>query len=215
MNETTTKSKKPTKICLKCGRGLHSNQEKCSSCGCEDIIDKKEYNNIVEEYERADDTKKLEMRNNSNYEMFFKYNYIQPQKNNIKNTDDKNERNDLLKSLGGLAIIVLAFILLVYITINSNVIIGFIVFAFLIWLGYTIINSISDKTKREVDEINKTKDKQKEYQELHGGYKCPNCGECAGHEISTVKKAVSVGMLGLASNKIGKNYECKNCGYKW
>lgn len=46
-------------------------------------------------------------------------------------------------------------------------------------------------------------------------YKCPNCGKSAGEKISTTGKIVSVGALGLASNKIGKSYKCKSCGYLW
>lgn len=50
---------------------------------------------------------------------------------------------------------------------------------------------------------------------MNGGYKCPNCGMHAGHKINTVNKAVSVSVLGLASDKIGKTYKCENCGYMW
>lgn len=45
--------------------------------------------------------------------------------------------------------------------------------------------------------------------------KCPTCGSTDVKDISTLDRAVSVGMFGLASGKIGKTKECKNCGYKW
>lgn len=45
--------------------------------------------------------------------------------------------------------------------------------------------------------------------------KCPTCSSTNVSKISTLNRAVSVGVFGLLSGKIGKSYECKNCGYKW
>lgn len=45
--------------------------------------------------------------------------------------------------------------------------------------------------------------------------KCPMCGSTNTQIISTLNRAVSIGMVGLASSKIGKQYECKNCKHKW
>lgn len=45
--------------------------------------------------------------------------------------------------------------------------------------------------------------------------KCPMCGSTNTQIISTLNRAVSVGMVGLASSKIGKQYECKKCKHKW
>ncbi|WP_418490297.1 zinc ribbon domain-containing protein [Frisingicoccus sp.] len=47
------------------------------------------------------------------------------------------------------------------------------------------------------------------------GVKCPNCGREAVRKITAGKRAVSVGMFGLFSSKIGKTMECTLCGYKW
>ena len=47
------------------------------------------------------------------------------------------------------------------------------------------------------------------------GYKCPNCGKKAGKPIGFFSKTFSIGLKGLASNKIGKSYECENCRYTW
>ena len=44
---------------------------------------------------------------------------------------------------------------------------------------------------------------------------CPMCGSKNTNRISTLNRAVSIGALGLASSKIGKQYECKNCKHKW
>ena len=45
--------------------------------------------------------------------------------------------------------------------------------------------------------------------------KCPTCGSTNIKKIGTVNRAASVYAAGLASSKIGKQFECKNCGYKW
>lgn len=43
--------------------------------------------------------------------------------------------------------------------------------------------------------------------------KCPVCGSTDIENISTLNRAVSTAMIGIASNKIGKQFHCKNCGY--
>ena len=45
--------------------------------------------------------------------------------------------------------------------------------------------------------------------------KCPNCGGTNTKRISTVNRAASVATWGLASSKIGKQYECQSCRHKW
>lgn len=45
--------------------------------------------------------------------------------------------------------------------------------------------------------------------------KCPLCGSMNTRRISTLNRSVSVSAFGLASDKIGKQYECKNCKHKW
>lgn len=45
--------------------------------------------------------------------------------------------------------------------------------------------------------------------------KCPVCGSTRTERIGTMNRAVSVAAVGLASSKIGKQYECKNCKHKW
>lgn len=44
---------------------------------------------------------------------------------------------------------------------------------------------------------------------------CPMCGSKNTTKISTMNRAVSVTMVGMASSKIGKQYQCKSCGFKW
>ena len=46
-------------------------------------------------------------------------------------------------------------------------------------------------------------------------YKCPVCGSKKVTKISQASRTASVGFWGLASDKIGKQYECNNCWHKW
>lgn len=45
--------------------------------------------------------------------------------------------------------------------------------------------------------------------------KCPHCGSTNISKIGVVNRAVSVGLLGLASDKIGKTHKCNKCGSTW
>lgn len=95
---------------------------------------------------------------------------------------------------------------------SGNAVLGVISLAAFTVFGMCIGDLlIDDETKERATEINKAK----EHQRLHEGYKCPNCGQHAGHPIGSVSKGVSIGFWGLASDKIGKTYECYNCKYMW
>lgn len=45
--------------------------------------------------------------------------------------------------------------------------------------------------------------------------KCPYCNSTDIKKISFTKKAISIGGLGILSNKIGKTYQCKKCKSTW
>lgn len=45
--------------------------------------------------------------------------------------------------------------------------------------------------------------------------KCPTCGSTNTSKIGTLNRMASVGLLGLASSKIGKMHKCNNCGSTW
>lgn len=45
--------------------------------------------------------------------------------------------------------------------------------------------------------------------------KCPTCGSTNISKISATSKAVSVGLWGIFSQKVKKQFKCKNCGYEW
>lgn len=44
---------------------------------------------------------------------------------------------------------------------------------------------------------------------------CPCCGSSNTKNISTTSRLISVATFGLGSSKIGKQKQCKNCGYKF
>ena len=46
-------------------------------------------------------------------------------------------------------------------------------------------------------------------------YTCPMCGSHKIKNIGTAKKLGGVVTVGLASQNIGKNYQCDDCNYKW
>lgn len=115
-----------------------------------------------------------------------------------------------------LAIDVIATIILyvIYFTTENGI------FQFLAVLGsfailvipFVVMNKEEqEKGKKEAQELEQLERKRK----LTEGYKCPSCGMMAGHKIDTISKGLSVGTLGLASNKIGKTYKCENCKYMW
>lgn len=68
--------------------------------------------------------------------------------------------------------------------------------------------------KRLHDDV-ATEQRRKTEKRMVDGYKCPSCGKLAGHPIGVINKGFSIGLFGLASNKVGKTYKCDNCGYMW
>lgn len=67
--------------------------------------------------------------------------------------------------------------------------------------------------KAKVMEANiKAEEKAKEILEHP---QCPMCGSRNTQKISTMNRTISVGVAGLASSKIGKQYECRRCNHKW
>lgn len=45
--------------------------------------------------------------------------------------------------------------------------------------------------------------------------KCPHCKSTEIKKLDALDRAVSVGILGLGSNKINKSFQCKKCKYTW
>ena len=107
--------------------------------------------------------------------------------------------------------VILAFVSFFAGIMNDHGFIGCIVGLFFVFLGMKVFNDAPEEFKKEVGELQK----QEEYKKMHGGYKCPSCGMMAGHKIGAVSKGASIGLLGIASDKLGKTYKCENCKYMW
>ena len=67
-----------------------------------------------------------------------------------------------------------------------------------------------EEWRRQVSQANEEFQYGKGY-----GIKCPNCGRMNVEKISTLRKSASISVKGLASDKIGKTYECPDCHYIW
>lgn len=51
--------------------------------------------------------------------------------------------------------------------------------------------------------------------EMNVGAKCPTCGSTRLKKLDVVDRSLSFAVFGFGSNKVGKSFKCKNCGYTW
>ncbi len=77
------------------------------------------------------------------------------------------------------------------------------------------INQEQQKEKETQEFLQKQKEEKTAKKYNNYKYKCPMCGSNKIVNISITKKVVSTEALGLASNKIGKTYQCDECKYMW
>ncbi len=77
------------------------------------------------------------------------------------------------------------------------------------------IEQEQQKEKEQQEFLQKQKEEKTAKKYNNYKYKCPMCGSNKIVNISTAKKVVSTEMLGLASNQIGKTYQCDECKYIW
>ncbi len=150
---------KTTKICTKCKRGLPETAIRCS-CGCTEIFNKKECDDILNKYHRSSEKEKYQMYQDEQYKKILDFVLSKEEIQTI--IYNKNTSNRKYKS---------------YVSTSSSI-------------------SQPTPTPQNVP-------------------KCPTCGSTNIRRISTLNRAVSVGILGIFSGKIGKNYECLNCKAKW
>ena len=75
---------------------------------------------------------------------------------------------------------------------------------------------LSTENKQLDKQVNEIRKEIQEHQEKQSNIpKCPTCSSTNVKHISTLNRAVSIGVFGLFSSKIGKNYECLDCKAKW
>lgn len=84
-----------------------------------------------------------------------------------------------------------------------------ILWIFIVFVVGMLLYSLFTSDPKEV--------KQSWDKEKYNDYKftCPMCGSKKVKKIGTVNRAASVAAVGLASSKIGKQYECDDCKHKW
>lgn len=114
--------------------------------------------------------------------------------------------------LGMLACIVGAIISFFALVFNDQVGAALVVSILLLLLGFALYYGLMPKAELERQ---KKREEEKRNKALTEGYLCPNCGMRAGHEFGKIEKGASLGFWGIYSDKLGKTYECANCGYKW
>lgn len=74
---------------------------------------------------------------------------------------------------------------------------------------------IENNYKQDYLKNNKLNTKSISNDSSHSIARCPHCGSINFKKISTAKRIVSTGALGLASSTIGNTFSCGKCGYKW
>lgn len=103
-----------------------------------------------------------------------------------------------------------------------EIIIGLLVFAGICLLIVELIDTAGEARvgKDKYAEYLKAcaeQEERKKGEKKYNGYMftCPMCGSKKVKRIGTVNRAASIAVTGLASSKIGKQYECDNCHHKW
>lgn len=103
-----------------------------------------------------------------------------------------------------------------------------IVFLFTLYSDYASKEKAKEElelAKKDYDKYKAQKDKQREAAKRQSAIdnakkaanhpKCPNCDSTNTVRITTANRMASVAAVGIASSKIGKQYQCLNCKYKW
>lgn len=84
-------------------------------------------------------------------------------------------------------------------------------------LAQTNLEAYQRKTIKIRDEMaarQEARDEAERKRQLYGP-QCPSCGSTNIVKISAISRTISVELAGLASSSIGKQFQCKRCGYKW
>lgn len=218
--------------CPECGKENVSNTAKaCPNCGfninehfiC--IAEKDKEQKAEEEYERSERIR-LKNRNKS-----------------IIDSISMPEEPKISKIGIGFSVFLIAFAILSfywwqdYNYLNDNQLytaIGCVVVSIIVFLitlksfysskaNYKIICSNFEEYKtHRVTELIEAADRREKAQieamiasKNNHSVKCPICGSYNTKRISNMNRIVSISAVGLASSKIGKQYECAKCKHKW
>ena len=198
---------------------------KCPECGRENVSDKAEFcpacgYGIKAHYARIEEEERQEQIKRKQEELERKYEEIRL--SNIKRPEKPKAFNVLMFfGVLGLVVGVLGII------IPEMAVFPLLEFGAGAWLCYEASKQY-EKEKKEY-ELSLTDFEEYQKQQLqkederrrrekikeNNAIKCPVCGSANTERITSVDRAVSVGLVGLASGKIGKQYKCKNCKHMW
>lgn len=101
-----------------------------------------------------------------------------------------------------------------------EVILGLLGFAGVCLLIVKLIESfekeVLGQNEQELEDYNKAVH-ETELKNKYNNYMrtCPMCGSKKVSRLTDLNRAASIAVKGLASDKIGKQYECGNCRHKW
>lgn len=74
----------------------------------------------------------------------------------------------------------------------------------------------NERIKDTLEYVKQSRRKDEEFVSTYYGHpKCPTCGSLNTNKISGLTKAVSVGLFGIFSQKVKRQYHCNSCGYEW
>lgn len=187
--------------CPECGRVVSTDAEMCLGCGY----------GIKEHFEKV----RVEKQKQEEHEWRLQ---------NVKMPEEPQRKNFFL-GFGKFCFIFSAIFIVFSIVLDSFELMGSIVLMAVIgaWFWYEGVKqynkqlqkynlAILDFEKYQKEVVRKEEQRARE-EALKP--KCPLCGSKNLVKISTADRVVSVGMVGVASGKIGKQYKCKNCKHMW
>lgn len=141
---------------------------------------------------------------------------------------DFERKKNFWSQLFGIALI-FTIIMFIIMTKQEDASTGAIIFAMLMFVGIALViisivkvniynaksqNMSADEylSDRFANAIPETKETFGIKSKTNVSVKCPYCNTTNVKKISTVNRAISTSMVGIASSKIGKQWHCNNCG---
>lgn len=216
-------------ICPKC-RGLYQDTDTiCQECNIK-LMNKDFFQQVYYEFEDMNKKQKLKHRFNERYETICKYhfsniyNYEQEQttKNEIAQTEQAPSPtssefdNTTWYSIFTDVSLIVSFIVFYQLAWKrDHILLGTFLTIMILLLWRYLCARLAPNTSKFIDEQIKEDRNSKNNRMCNPGLKCPLCGSHYVVKIGALDRAASVHFWGLASDKIGKQYECKDCRHKF
>lgn len=136
---------------------------------------------------------------------------------NSNNEVDKNEIKEKKNDSGNGCLLYLIFVIVVIIGGIWFLVDSFDGFHFGVIFAYIIAVLVCSSLLYVLFTTDSKEFKENTNRQKYNDYKytCPMCGSKKVKRISNMNRATSVATMGLASSKIGKQYECDDCKHKW